>query len=187
MLMPDEPEAIGLLALMLLNESRRLTRVAADGSLVRLTDQDRTQWDRSLINEGHDLVRTCLDRNKPGPFQIQAAISAVHADAPTFEATAWHQIISLYDELYALRPNPVVALNRSVAIAELGGAAEGLAALAEIDPVTLANYQPYHATRADFLKRAGHLEEAIVVYDRAIELTSNSVERNFLIRQRADL
>ena len=186
-LMPDEPEAIGLLALMLLTESRYPTRMAADGTMVRLADQDRTLWDRDLIGEGHELVRACLHRNQPGPFQIQAAIAAVHADAPTAEATDWSQIVALYDQLSALRPNPVVALNRSVAVAELHGPATGLAALAEIDPVTLDEYQPYHAARADLLARAGHHQEAVAAYERAIELTTNPVERDFLVRQRADL
>ena len=124
-LMPDEPEAIGLLALMLLRESRRPTRTGPDGTMVRLADQDRTRWDGTLISEGHELVRACLRRNQPGPFQIQAAIAAVHADAPTSESTDWSQIIALYDHLYALRPNPVVALNRPVAVAELHGPDEG--------------------------------------------------------------
>jgi RNA polymerase sigma-70 factor (ECF subfamily) len=185
-LMPDEPETIGLLALMLLSDSRRRTRVGPDGVLVRLADQDRSQWDRTQISEGHELVRACLRRNTPGPFQIQAAIAAVHADAPTAALTDWQQILWLYDELFALRPNPVVALNRSVAIAELRGPADGLAALAEIDAESLDGYQPYHATLADLLKRAGRLDEASVAYDRAIELTSNAVEREFLVRQRGD-
>jgi RNA polymerase sigma-70 factor, ECF subfamily len=184
-LMPDEPEAIGLLALMLLAESRRQTRIAADATMVRLADQDRTRWDQTLISEGHELVRECLRRNQPGPFQIQAAIAAVHADAPTAESTDWSQIIALYDQLYALRPNPVVALNRSVAVAELHGPADGLAALAEIDAASLDSYQPYHAARADLLARAGRLDEAAAAYDRAIELTTNPVERDFLARQRA--
>jgi RNA polymerase sigma-70 factor (ECF subfamily) len=184
-LMPDETEALGLLALMLLSESRRRSRVAIDGSLIRLADQDRTQWDRALISEGQELVRTCLRRNRPGPFQIQAAISAVHADATTSQSTDWSQVIILYDHLYEMRPNPVVALNRSVAVAELHGPAEGLAALGEIEPSSLDNYQPYHAARADFLARVGRLDEAAAAYDRAIELTSNTVERDFLTRQRA--
>ncbi len=150
-LMPDEPEATGLLALMLLSESRRRTRTGPDGTMVRLADQDRSRWDRTLISEGHQLVRACLRRNQPGPFQIQAAVAAVHADAPTSESTDWSQIIALYDQLYALRPNPIVALNRSVAVAELHGPAEGLTALAQIDPASLDTYQPYHATRADLL------------------------------------
>ena len=184
-LMPDEPEAIGLLALLVLTESRRPTRLAGDGRMVRLAEQDRTRWHPTLIEEGHQLVRECLRRNQPGPFQIQAAIAAVHADAPTAESTDWSQIIDLYGQLYALRPDPVVVLNRSVAIAELRGPAAGLAALAEIDPATLASYQPYHAARADLLTRAGRLDEAAAAYDRAIALTTNTVERDFLVRQRA--
>ncbi len=185
-LMRDEPEAIGLLALMLLTESRRPARGSASGTMVRLADQDRSRWNRTLIAEGHELVRACLRRNQPGPFQIQAAIAAVHADAPTADATDWSQIITLYDQLFALRPHPVVALNRSVAVAELHGAAEGLAAL-ETDAATLGSYQPYHAARADLLARAGRRDEAIDAYDRAIELTANTVERDFLVRQRAAL
>src|ERR1035441_2647567 len=186
-LMPDEPEAIGLVALMLLTESRRPSRSNNCGTMVRLADQDRSRWDPTLITEGHELVRACLRRNQPGPFQIQAAIAAVHAAAPTAEATDWSQIIALYDQLYAPRPHPVVALNRSVAVAELHGPAEGLAALAELDAATLANYQPYHAARADLLARAGRRDEALGAYDRAIELTTNAVERDFLARQRAAL
>jgi RNA polymerase sigma-70 factor (ECF subfamily) len=185
-LMHDEPEAIGLLALMLLTESRRPARSNAGGTMVRLADQDRSRWNRTMIAEGHELVRACLRRNQPGPFQIQAAISAVHADAPTADATDWSQVIALYDQLLALRPHPVVGLNRSVAVAEFRGAAEGLAAL-EIDAATLGNYQPYHAARADLLARAGRRDEAIDAYDRAIELTTNAVERDFLVRQRAAL
>ena len=187
LLMPDEPEAIGLLALMLLTESRRPSRTADDGTIVRLADQDRRQWDRALITEGHDLVVGCLRRNRPGPFQIQAAIAAVHADASSTESTEWLQIIALYNQLYVIRPNPVVALNRSVAIAELRGPIEGLAALTQIDPATLDDYQPYHATRADLLARAGRIDEAEAAYDRAIALTTNVVERDFLVRQQATL
>jgi RNA polymerase sigma-70 factor (ECF subfamily) len=184
-LMPDEPEAIGLLALMLLTEARRAARTDADGSLIRLADQDRTRWDRSLIREGHELVRVCLRRNQPGPFQIQAAIAAVHADAPIADATDWTQIITLYDQLYALRPNPVVALNRAIAVAELHGPAAGLAVLAALDTTTLADYQPYHAAHADLLARAGDRDGAVAAYDRAIELGSNPAEREFLRQQRA--
>jgi RNA polymerase sigma-70 factor (ECF subfamily) len=186
-LMPDEPEAIGLVALMLLTESRRPARSSNGGTMVRLADQDRSRWDPTLITEGHELVRACLRRNQPGPFQIQAAIAAVHAATPTAEATDWSQIIALYDQLYALRPHPVVALNRSVAIAELHGPAEGLAALAEVDAAMLDKYQPYHAARADLLARAGRRDEALGAYDRALELTTNAVERDFLGRQRAAL
>jgi RNA polymerase sigma-70 factor (ECF subfamily) len=155
--------------------------------MVRLAGQDRSRWDRTLISEGHELVRACLRRNQPGPFQIQAAIAAVHADAPTAESTDWPQIIALYDQLCAVRPNPVAALNRSVAVAEAHGPAEGLDALAEIDPAALENYQPYHAARADLLARAGRHDEAVAAYDRAIELATNAIERGFLVRQRAAL
>jgi RNA polymerase sigma-70 factor (ECF subfamily) len=186
-LMPDEPEAIGLLALMLLTESRRPARTNPDGTMVRLADQDRSCWDQSQIAEGHQLVRACLRRNQPGPFQIQAAIAAVHADAADAQTTDWSQVVTLYDQLYALRPHPVTALNRSVALAELHGAAAGLAALVDIDTATLDNYQPYHAAHADLLARAGRREEARATYDRAIELTANAVERDFLMRQRAAL
>jgi RNA polymerase sigma-70 factor (ECF subfamily) len=184
--MHDEPEAIGLLALMLLTESRRPARSNASGTMVRLAGQDRSRWNRTLIAEGHELVRACLRRNQPGPFQIQAAIAAVHADAPTADATDWSQVITLYDQLFALRPHPVAALNRSVAVAEVHGPAEGLAAL-ETGAATLGSYQPYHAARADLLARAGRRDEAIDAYDRAIELTTNAVERDFLVRQRAAL
>ncbi|HET9060815.1 MAG TPA: DUF6596 domain-containing protein [Acidimicrobiales bacterium] len=183
-LMPDEPEAVGLLALMLLTEARQPSRIGADGKLVRLADQDRTLWDAALIKEGHALVRSCLRRNQPGPFQIQAAIAAVHADAPSPGATDWSQITALYDHLYALRPNAVVALNRAVAIAELRGPAAGLTALADIPEGALKEYQPYHATRADLLARSGHREEAITAYDRTIELTTTPPELDFLTRQR---
>ena len=180
-LMPDEPEVTGLLALMLLTEARRPARVDARGSMVRLADQDRTHWDRALIEEGHRLVRACLRRSQPGPFQIQAAIAAVHADAPTAAGTDWSQLVALYDQLYAIRPNPVVALNRAVAVGALDGPTAGLNTLAA---VALDDYQPYHAARADLLARAGRTDEAITAYDRAIELTSNPAELEFLIRQR---
>lgn len=183
-LMPDEPEALGLLALMLLSEARRPGRVGARGEMVRLADQDRSRWDAALIAEGHAIVRACLRRNQPGAFQLQAAIAAVHADAPTAEATDWCQIIALYDHLYALRPDPVVALNRAAAIAACQGPDAGLAALAAIAPDALASYQPFHATRADLLARSGRRDEAIAAYDRAIELTANAVEHAFLRRQR---
>ena len=181
-LMPDEPEVIGLVALMLLSEARRSARTDTDGSMIRLADQDRTRWDRSLIDEGHGLVRACLGRNQPGPFQIQAAIAAVHNDAPTAEETDWSQIVALYDRLYAIQPNPVVALNRAVAVAALEGPAAGLDALDNIDVVE--DYQPYHAARADLLMRAGRHDEAIEAYDRAIGLTVNSSEQVFLSRHR---
>lgn len=184
-LMPDEPEVVGLLALMLLTEARRPARVATDGTMVRLADQDRTRWDRALIGEGHDLVRACLRRNRPGPFQIQAAIAAVHADAATADATDWTQIVALYDQLYAIRPSVVVGLNRAVALAERDGPTVGLAALGALDATQLDGYQPYHAARADLLARVGRRDEASVAYDRAIALTSNTAERAFLESRRA--
>jgi RNA polymerase sigma-70 factor (ECF subfamily) len=185
--MPDEPEVLGLLALMLLTDARRPARVAADGSMVRLADQDRARWDRELIAEGHALVRACLRRNQPGPFQIQAAIAAVHADAPTSDATDWTQIVALYDQLFALRPNAVVAVNRAVAIAELHGAPAGLDALDALDATdrdVVVSYQPYHAARADLLVRAGRTADAVDAYERALALTTNPAERRFLARQR---
>ena len=184
-LMPDEPEAVGLLALMLLTDARRPARVAADGTMVRLADQDRSLWDRAAIEEGHRLVRACLRRNQPGSFQIQAAIAAVHADAARAEDTDWSQIVALYDQLMAVRPSPVVAMNRAVAVAELDGAEHGLAALDAIDAALLADYQPYHATRADLLVRAGRIDEARAAYDRALELTTNPTEEAFLKVRRA--
>jgi RNA polymerase sigma-70 factor (ECF subfamily) len=183
--MPDEPEAVGLLALMLLTEARGPARTDDAGAMVRLADQDRTRWDRTLIAEGHQFVRACLRRNQPGPFQIQAAIAAVHADAQTADATDWSQIVALYDQLHALRPSLVVALNRAVAIGERDGAAAGLAALAALDASPLDEYQPYHAARADLLARAGQRDDAVAAYDRAMELTSNPAERDFLRLQRA--
>jgi RNA polymerase sigma-70 factor (ECF subfamily) len=183
-LMPDEPEAIGLLALLLLTQARQPARVAAGGSLVRLSEHDRSLWDRALIVEGHRLVRACLRWNQPGPYQIQAAIAAVHTDAPASDATDWSQILDLYDQLLAIRPNSVVALNRAIAVAGRDGAVAGLAALDAMDPAPLADYQPYHAARADLLTRAGRRDEALGAYDRALALTSNVTEREFLETQR---
>jgi len=184
-LMPDEPEAVGLLALLLLTDARRPARLDADGSLVRLADQDRSRWDRTLISEGHELVRACLRRNQPGPFQIQAAIAAVHADAPNAASTDWSQIVALYDLLHAQRPNPVVAMNRAIAVGELRGAPDGVAELEAIDATQLADYQPYHAARADLLARAGRPADAVASYERALELTTNQAERRFLVDRRA--
>jgi RNA polymerase sigma-70 factor (ECF subfamily) len=152
---------------------------------VRLADQDRSRWSRPLIDEGHALVRACLRRNRPGPFQIQAAIAAVHADAATAAATDWSQVVALYDQLLVLRPTPVVALNRAIAVGEASGAAAGVAALESIDGASLDDYQPFHAARADLLVRAGRVDDAVAAYDRALELTTSDVERRFLVERRA--
>ena len=183
-LMPDEPEVVGLLALMLLTDARRQARTSANGFMVRLADQNRDMWDRTLIAEGHALVGACLRRNQPGPYQIQAAIAAVHADAPSHVTTDWAQIVALYDQLYELQPNPVVGLGRAIAHAELHGPDAGLVDLARFDTGRLADYQPFHAARADLLIRAGRRDEAIEAYDRALELTTNPTEHAFLTRQR---
>lgn len=182
LLMPDEPEALGLLALLLLTGARRAARTTPTGELVLLADQDRRTWDRTMIDEGHELVRRCLRRQQPGPFQIQAAINAVHADAPTADATDWPQIVQLYDHLMSLAPTPIVALNRAIAVAEMQGPATGLALL---EPLALDTYQPYHATRAELLRRLDRHDDAIVAYDRAIELSANLAEQRFL-RYRRD-
>jgi RNA polymerase sigma-70 factor (ECF subfamily) len=185
-LMPDESEAVGLLALLLLSEARRPARIAADGSLVLLPDQDRTLWDGALIAEGQDLVRACLRRSTPGPYQIQAAINAVHSDAATAADTDWRQILTLYDQLLVLAPSPVVALNRAVVVAEVDGPEAGLAA---VDALAgeLDRYQHFHATRADMLRRLGRRAEAAGSYGVAIGLTSNVAERRFLDARRAEV
>jgi RNA polymerase sigma-70 factor (ECF subfamily) len=176
-LMPDEPEATGLLALMLLVEARRPARVDKDGSLIPLPEQDRAQWSDNLIAEGQSLVRLCLRRNQPGPYQIQAAINAVHSDAATADATDWRQIIALYDQLMSMTPTDVVALNRAVAIGERDGPE---AALALIEPLDLDNYHLWHASRAEMLARLDRHGEAVVAYRRAAELTANRAEQSFL-------
>ncbi len=181
-LMPDEPEVMGLLALMLLLASRRGARTTPDGALVLLADQDRGAWDRELIAEGQALVRRCLKRNEPGPYQIQAAINAVHTDAPTAAATEWWQIVRLYDQLLVHSPSPVVALHRAVAVAEVEGPA---AALALVDELDLDGYHLLHAIRADFLRRLGRGADAAAAYDAAITRTSNAAERELLERRRA--
>ena len=180
-LMPDEPEVMGLLALMLLAESRRATRTTPGGDLVLLADQDRSRWDRALINEGQAIVRQCLRRNQPGPYQIQAAINAVHSAASTAATTDWAQIVQLYDQLLSLDPSPVVALNRAVAVAEVEGPD---AALILVDGLDLDGYQLFHAIRADLLRRLGHNAEAALAYDAAIARTENATERDFLHRRR---
>ncbi|MEV7980214.1 RNA polymerase sigma factor [Streptomyces sp. NPDC086519] len=183
-LMPDEPEAAGLLALMLLVEARRPAREPAGGELVPLPEQDRGLWDRELIAQGQDLVRRCLRRNRPGPYQIQAAINAVHSDAPTAEATDWGQILRLYDQLMAVAASPVVALNRAVAVAEVAGPA---AALDLVDALDLPGYHVLHAVRADLLRRLGRDAEAVAEYGAAIALTDSLPERAHLTRRRAEL
>jgi RNA polymerase sigma-70 factor (ECF subfamily) len=178
-LMPDEPEVAGLLALLLLTESRRASRLRPDGSLALLGEQDRTRWDRSLIDEGQAIVRRCLRRNQPGAYQLQAAINAVHADAATIEQTDWSQIVALYDQLLAVAPTPVVALNRAIAIGEVRGAAD---ALALVDELQMDNYHPFHATRADLLRRLGRNSEAAAAYERAADMAPTDAERDFLSR-----
>jgi len=183
-LMPDEPEGHGLLALMLLTESRRPSRTTADGSLVRLSDQDRSRWDPALIAEGQALVRACLRRDRPGPYQLQAAIAAVHSDAESSDGTDWGQVVDLYDLLWAIAPTHVVALNRAVAVSEVDGPAP---ALDLVDSLDLDGYHLFHAVRADLLDRLDRSEEALTAYDTAIRLTANAAERDLLARRRAML
>ncbi|ACU73440.1 putative RNA polymerase, sigma-24 subunit, ECF subfamily [Catenulispora acidiphila DSM 44928] len=185
-LMPDEPEAAGLLALLLLTEARRPARVAPDGALILLGDQDRARWDRALIEEGQDLLRSCLRRNQPGPYQLQAAINAVHSDAARAEDTDWLQILTLYDRLLAVEPTPVVALNRAVALAEAHGIAPALDVI-EALATPLAEYGPYHAVRADLLRRAGRRSEAAAAYEQAAARAGNASERAFLLARRSAL
>jgi RNA polymerase sigma-70 factor (ECF subfamily) len=183
-LMPDEPEVLGLLALMLLVHARRAARTGPDGELVLLAKQDRSRWDHALIAEGQALVRQCLRRGRPGPYQIQAAINAVHSDATTAPATDWQQILQLYDQLMAIASSPVVALNRAVAVAEVHGPAP---ALAIVDGLDLGRYHVFHAVRADLLRRLHRVPEAADAYRAAIAHTDNAAERAFLHRTRAQL
>jgi RNA polymerase sigma-70 factor (ECF subfamily) len=176
-LMPDEAEVAGLLALLLLTESRWSARFSDDGSIILLRDQDRSTWDRSLIEEGHAIVRACLRRNQPGPYQIQAAINAVHADADSFEGTDWRQILALYDQLLARTPTPVVALNRAIALAEVEGPG---AALDILDGLDLGDYHLFHAARADVLRRLGRPDAATRAYTRAAALAASDAERTLL-------
>jgi RNA polymerase sigma-70 factor (ECF subfamily) len=178
--LPEEPEVLGLLALMLLVESRRAARVTPAGELVRLAEQDRSLWDRVLIAEGQAIVRGCLRRDRPGPYQVQAAIQAVHSDAPAAAATDWRQIVRLYDQLQALAPSPVVALHRAVAVAEVEGPRAGLDL---VDGLGLAGHHLYHAVRADLLRRLDRPAEAAQAYERAIALSENAKEREFLRRR----
>ena len=183
-LMPDEGEVAGLLALMLLIESRRATRTTGDGRLVLLADQDRSRWDHALIAEGQAIVRRCLRLGQPGPYQIQAAINAVHSDAPSVAATDWGQIRQLYDQLAVIAPGPVVALNRAVAVAEVDGPA---AALALVDRLDRQDYYLFHAIRADLLRRLGRDGEAALAYQAAIARAGNAAERDFLERRRQEV
>lgn len=179
-LMPDEPEASGLLALMLLAESRRTARTGGRGELVLLADQDRSQWNHALIAEGHAIVRRCLERNQPGPYQIQAAINAAHCDAPTAADTDWPQILRLYDQLLGFGSTPVILLNRAVVVAEIDGPERALALVETLD---LREYALFHAIRADLLRRLGRGFDAALAYEIAIAKTENVAERDFLKRR----
>jgi RNA polymerase sigma-70 factor, ECF subfamily len=183
-LMPDEPEVAGLLALMLLVESRREARSGDDGVLVPLTEQDRSLWNTASIAEGQSIVRRCLRVNRPGPYQIQAAINAVHSDAVSADDTDWRSILQLYDQLLALTPTPIVALNRAVALAEVEGPQ---AALTIVDRLDLRHYHLFHAIRADLLRRAGRVDAARAAYDAALDRVENAAERAFLLRRRDSL
>jgi RNA polymerase sigma-70 factor (ECF subfamily) len=180
-LMPDEPEAAGMLALMLLNESRMPSRMA-DGAIVLLGDQDRTKWDSDMIEEGHAIVRACIRRDTPGPFQLQASIQAVHCDADSFDATDWRQIVGLYDHLFSVMPTPVVALNRSIAIGEADGPSMALEALDAIGS-DLDSYHLMHATRGTLLRRLGQRENARAAFERASRLATTEADREFLAVQ----
>jgi RNA polymerase sigma-70 factor (ECF subfamily) len=180
-LMPRQPEVLGLLALMLLVQSRRDARLGPDGDLILLADQDRGRWDQALVAEGQALVRRCLRQNRPGPYQIQAAIHAVHSDAPDAASTDWPQILQLYDQLWSAAPGPVVALNRAVAVAEVEGPD---AALDIVNGLELGEYHLFHAIRAELLRRLGRNAEAAAAYDAAIARSENAAERRFLQRTR---
>jgi RNA polymerase sigma-70 factor (ECF subfamily) len=180
-LMPDEPEAAGLLALMLLSESRVPARMV-EGDLVLLRDQDRTRWDRSMIDEGHAIVRACIRHDRPGPYQLQAGIQAVHCAANSFEMTDWPQIVALYDHLLSLMPTPVVVLNRAIAVAEVEGSSAALTVLdaiaAEVD-----DYHLVHAARGTMLRRLGRRKEARAAFERAGQLAATEADRRFLAKQ----
>ena len=179
-LLTDEPEAVGLLALMLLIDARRDARVDDSGDFVRLADQNRDAWNRSRIDEGQALLRACLARNRPGPYQLQAAINAVHSDARSAGETDWQQLLTLYDQLLVLTPTAVIALNRAVVVAEIDGAEQGLRL---VDGLDLPRYHLLHAVRADLLRRLGRDAEAGAAYLAAIDSCNNARERNFLQRQ----
>ena len=200
-LMPDEPEVRGLLALMLLIQARRPARIGPEGELVPLAEQDRSRWNPELIATGHDLVLQCIRRNRPGPYQLQAAINAVHTNAARLEDTDWAQIVLLYDQLLAVAPTPMVELNRAIAVAEVEGpeaALEQVEALRQaqaptsgpgrrMDQGLLERSHLFHTVRADLLRRLGRTAEALEAYDQAIGLATNAAERRFLERRRAEL
>jgi RNA polymerase sigma-70 factor (ECF subfamily) len=185
-LLPGEPEAAGLLALMLLTDARRPAREGQGGELVLLEDQDRSRWDAERIEEGRTLVERALRMGRVGPYQLQAAIAAVHDEAPSAAATDWPQILGLYEVLLRIAPSPVVALNRAVAVAQVRGPAAGLAAVDALagDP-SMEGYRFFHAARADLLRRLGRTAEAVTAYDRALALGPNDPERAFLEARRA--
>ena len=185
-LLPAEPEAIGLLALMLLTEARRRTRTDAHGELVLLAEQDRSLWDQALIAEGHRLVRQCLRRGTPGPYQLQAAINAVHTDARRASETDWPQVVALYDQLMAIAPTPITALNRAVAVSEVEGPAQALALVDDLGK-ELAGYDGYHVARAELLRRLDRRAEAARSYEQARQLTDNEVERAHLRKRLSGL
>jgi RNA polymerase sigma-70 factor (ECF subfamily) len=183
-LMPDEPEALGLLALMLLHDARREARTGPRGELIVLEEQDRSRWSRAQIDEGTKVVERALRVRRAGPYQVQAAIAALHCEAHRAEETDWAQIAALYDELLRLQPSPIVALNRAVAVAMARGPDEGLRLLDDSDlAASLDSYHLYHATRADLHRRAGHSDEAADAYERALALATNDVERAYLKRR----
>jgi RNA polymerase sigma-70 factor, ECF subfamily len=187
-LMPDDREVRGLLALLLLTDARRVTRTAADGRLLLLEEQDRTRWDRQAIGEGRQLVDQALRRGRPGRFALQAAIAAVHAEAPSYADTDWPEVLGLYNLLLAVWPSPVVTLNRAVAVAMVQGPAAGLAALEEIaDDPHLATYPYLAATRADLLRRLGRAQDAAQYYRTALTLANNAAEKDFLTRRLAEV
>jgi RNA polymerase sigma-70 factor (ECF subfamily) len=187
-LMPDDREDRGLLALLLLTDARRVTRTAADGRLLLLEEQDRTRWDRQAIGEGRQLVDQALRRGRPGRFALQAAIAAVHAEAPSYADTDWPEVLGLYNLLLAVWPSPVVTLNRAVAVAMVQGPAAGLAALEEIaDDPHLATYPYLAATRADLLRRLGRAQDAAQAYRTALTLANNAAEKDFLTRRLAEV
>jgi RNA polymerase sigma-70 factor (ECF subfamily) len=184
-LMPDEPEAQGLLALLLLLHARRAVRAGPGAALIRLAEQDRRLWDRGQLAEGQAIVRACVQRGRPGPYQVQAAINAVHSVAPSVERTDWAAILTLYGQLYALTPTPVVALNRAVALAEVRGPAAGLTAVDDLRSSGLDSYYLFHAARADLLRRLGRDGEAAAAYATARALTANPAEQAFLAARHA--